>query len=75
MLAQLNDGFITSCQFIVMLPLSQMKTTAVSTPQNEKINHKMFLRVEISFKMVGKVESLPCFCEDEALFKTPRKLR
>ena len=55
MLARLNDGFITSCRFIVMLPLGQMKITAASTTQNEKVNHKMFLRVETFFKMVEKV--------------------
>ena len=58
MLAQLNDGFITSCRFIVMLPLGQMKITAVLTPQNEKVNHKMFLRVKYFLKWLEKLITL-----------------
>ena len=36
-------------------------------------NHKMFLRVEITLKMVGKVELL-LFCKGETLIRIDKKL-
>ena len=43
-----------------MLPLGQVKITAVSTPQEEKVKSQNILRVKLTFKIVGKVESLLC---------------
>ena len=46
-----------------MLAFGQVKITAVSTPQEEKVKLQKVLKLEITFKMVGSVQSLLFFCK------------
>ena len=41
----------------------------------KKLNHKLLLWVEITLKIVGKVESLLCLCKGKTLIRMCKKVK